>query len=429
MQLAEGAVIRLPDGDREWQVSALLGEGGQGAVYRIEAVDGQERPRALKWYAPHSATPAQREALERLVGWGAPSSDYLWPEQLVDGSDGTFGYTMGLRPAEYCGFGEVLTGRIAAPLSVRLQIAANLAHAYLELHMLGLCYRDISFGNVFVHPVRGDVLICDNDNVGVDGTSVSAVLGTRRFMAPEVIRREVMPSMGTDLHSLAVLIFYLLMFHHPLIGTREFELRGRDGETVLLGTDPVFLFDPDDSRNRPHPAHQPGPALRWQHCPPRLRELFLKTFGPGLHDPARRVRESIWRAQLDQAIDDIVVCARCGQDQMSEGGIRRTCAFCRADIDEIVVLADHSRRLVLNEGTEITAHHVHRDYDRATVWGRVVYDPVRGMWGLENTSAQTWGLRLPDRRAHTVDPGRRAALIDGAEFTMGPRLFRVEVIR
>ena len=44
----------------------------------------------------------------------------------------------------------------------------HLADAFLQLHARGLCYRDISQGNVFVDPQTGDIQICDNDNVGID---------------------------------------------------------------------------------------------------------------------------------------------------------------------------------------------------------------------------------------------------------------------
>ena len=50
-----------------------------------------------------------------------------------------------------------------------------------------------SFGNAFFDPDNGDVLIADNDNVSVDGAGVLGVLGTPRFMAPEVVRGEAVP--------------------------------------------------------------------------------------------------------------------------------------------------------------------------------------------------------------------------------------------
>ena len=69
-------------------------------------------------------------------------------------------------------------------------VGHQLADSFLRLHTEGLCYRDISLGNVCFDPETGDTLVCDNDNVGIDGLSSGAVIGTKRFMAPEIVRRE-----------------------------------------------------------------------------------------------------------------------------------------------------------------------------------------------------------------------------------------------
>ena len=70
----------------------------------------------------------------------------------------------------------------------------------------------------------GEALICDNDNVTIDNSPTSEVLGTSHFMAPEIVRGEALPSTKTDLFSLAVLLFYMFMFHHPLEGKREADI-------------------------------------------------------------------------------------------------------------------------------------------------------------------------------------------------------------
>lgn len=110
----------------------------------------------------------------------------------------------------------------------------ELADGFFQLHAKGLCYRDISFGNVFFHPETGRVAICDNDNVSVDGAGTSGVLGTPRFMAPEIVRGEAEPSTQTDLFSLSVLLFHIFMVHHPLEGKREAAIVERWSTGTLL---------------------------------------------------------------------------------------------------------------------------------------------------------------------------------------------------
>jgi len=95
-------------------------------------------------------------------------------------------------------------------------------------------------------PQGADTLI-PIENVTVDGEGEAFVDGTPRFMAPEIVRGEAKPSTQTDLFSLAVLLFYLFMMHHPLNGKREWEIHCLDLPAMrkLYGTEPVIIFDPN----------------------------------------------------------------------------------------------------------------------------------------------------------------------------------------
>ncbi len=204
--------------------------------------------------------------------------------------------------------------RIAPSFRALTTAGLDLAHSFLQLHAKGLCYRDISFGNVFFEPDTGDILICDNDNVTVDGTASASVLGTPRFMAPEIVRGEALPSSQTDLFSLAVLLFYMFMVHHPLEGKKEASIKCFDlpAMTQLYGVAPVFVFDPADKSNRPVPGYHDNALAYWPLYPQFVRDLFTRSFTDGLRDPQHgRVRESEWRAALVRLRDAIVYCPRC----------------------------------------------------------------------------------------------------------------------
>src|SRR5207302_5201012 len=114
------------------------------------------------------------------------------------------------------------TRRLDMSLEARAAACFEVADSFQQLHAKGLCYQDVNFGAFFVDPLRGSILICDADNITVDG-ELGGVYGTRKFMAPEVVRRETIPSLKTDLYSMAVLFFYILFGWHPLDGRREAE--------------------------------------------------------------------------------------------------------------------------------------------------------------------------------------------------------------
>ena len=152
---------------------AMIGQGGQGYVFEVERPVGE--PLALKWYKQESATTEQHDEMQQLVEFGSPHGRFLWPMSMarVAGEPG-FGYVMQLRDPRYLELSYLLsnTDRDGNPLDVSfastIELCRQLSFSFLRLHARGLCYRDISFGNVFFEPGSGDVLICDNDNVGVD---------------------------------------------------------------------------------------------------------------------------------------------------------------------------------------------------------------------------------------------------------------------
>lgn len=101
--------------------------------------------------------------------------------------------------------------------------AFGAVRGFAALHSLGLCSRDISFGKLLMDPQSKVVAIFDHDNEPVDGETFSGVLGTPRFLAPEILTDGAKPTIQTDLYSLAVLLFCLLVAHRPLEGRREMD--------------------------------------------------------------------------------------------------------------------------------------------------------------------------------------------------------------
>ncbi len=433
--LQPGQVVRAITSGAVCRVEEFLGGGNQGQVYRATlgggVVEGSPEV-ALKWYLPGAATGAQRTTIEGLVQGGPPDRRFLWPVDLAEapGTPG-FGYLMPLRPPRYKGIVDLMKRRTEPTFRTLATAGMHLADSYLQLHARGLCYRDISFGNVFFDPHVGDVLICDNDNVGVDGASRGGVLGTPRFMAPEVVRGEALPSTQTDLFSLAVLLFYIFMVHHPLEGAQETAIKCLDlpAMTRLYGTEPVFIFDPRDERNRPLPGIHDNALSFWPIYPRSLRDLFTRSFTEGLRHPQDgRVRESEWRATLAHLCDAIVYCAGCGAegfydpDALREGGGRAgSCWSCGAALTLPPRIRIGRHVVMLNRDTQLFPHHLdaQRRYDFAQPAAAMAQHPGDPrVWGLKNLSQEKWVITTPDG-ARDVPPGRSVTLASGTRIHFG----------
>jgi eukaryotic-like serine/threonine-protein kinase len=408
--------------------------GGQGEVYRAQWGDGEF---ALKWYYEQSATPEQRCALEVLIDEGTPGDDFLWPEDLADAAGvAGYGYIMQLRPREYKSLNDFVSGKIDASFFVLITAGLGLAKAFRSLHNKGLCYRDISFGNAFVHPASGSVLVCDNDNVATNRSMVGGILGTPDFMAPEVVRMEALPSTKTDLYSLAVLLFYVLCLGHPLVGRRALAIRCWDAAAreVLFGKKPLFIFDPNDTANAAvditgDPTGETGgnALIYWAIYPKFLRSAFLKAFTTGLKEPDRRVTELEWLDTL-AALRDLIFRCACGTPNFYDveavrepGGRSQKCWSCGQEPRAPFRIAFGKRLTMLNADTKLYPHHISdgRAYDFSTPVAEVVRHPKDpGVWGLKNLGGYKWVATLSGG-LRDVDPGRSVPLAVNTKINFG----------
>jgi hypothetical protein len=135
-------------------------------------------------------------------------------------------------------------------------------------------------------------------------------------MAPEVVRGEALPNIESDLYSLATLLFYMFMLHHPLEGKKEREIKCLDppAMTRLYGTDPIFIFDPNDRSNAPVAGEQDNAIAFWPIYPQFLRDRFITAFTDGIRNPQNgRVRESQWRGDMVRLRDAIIYCQACAR--------------------------------------------------------------------------------------------------------------------
>ena len=412
----QGRTLRMVRAGTAVAVGERLGEGGQGVVHAV-TIGGA--PYAAKWYR-YAPSGELRRSIAALVERGRPHRAFIWPVDLVVSDElSGFGYIMPRLESRFSSFAQLVSRPEQPPFRVVISIGRHLVTAFEALHSAGLCYRDISFGNLYVDPDRADVAIIDNDNVGLDGGEVF-VWGTLRFMAPEVVRREAAPSSVTDLHSLAVFLFYLFMHGHPLEGVRtdssySWAPSNHHSETDLalrhFGTEPVFIFDPNDHSNPPRPGDPV--AIWWRLYPKFFRSVFERAFTSGLRDPSGlgRVAEGVWRRALIRLADCVSVC-ECQASVFfdpDDPGLR--CWNCNRVPPRPPLLELPGATVALSQGATLTAHHLSRNRDYDTVVATVENHPVTpGEFVLRNMSTRSWTMTPVGESAKAVDPGRRLGI-------------------
>ncbi|MEE0913147.1 MAG: hypothetical protein U0L76_00995 [Ruminococcus sp.] len=310
-------------------VEKYLAEGGQGEVYVVD-YNGQKK--ALKWYKKGSLgekPDAFYKNIEQNVMRGAPSSEFLWPLDITEWVDGTFGYIMDLRPEGYYEVTEFMLTHVRfSSYKAIIDASMRIVSAFRILHNAGYSYQDLNDGNFFINPKNGKVLICDNDNVAPDGTE-TGIMGKPRYMAPEIVTRKTKPNSLTDRFSMSVIIYILFCLNHPLEGKRYLvPCLTAELQEKLYGSEPLFMMDPQNKDNGPHPMLHKNSIMVWKCLPDYMREIFLKAFSEkAFNKPSARPTEKDWLNVLTRFRSEIVPCS-CGNEVFTEQGMPCKCDSC-----------------------------------------------------------------------------------------------------
>lgn len=229
-----------------------------------------------------------------------------------------------------------------------LHMCIKIARAVRRLHAAGLAHSDLSYNNVLVDPITGSACIIDADELVVPGKYDAGVIGTPDFIAPEVLEtrslpvgdpNKKLPSITTDRHALAVLIYMYLLNRHPLRGGKVWDVDPAKDEELSMGKNALFIEHPTDKTNRVKvkdleksqlPQGNPK-KLPYTICGPYLTALFNRAFIDGLHNPMLRPSAAEWEDALVKTCDLVQPCqnAQCEhQWYVFDNSTKPCCPFC-----------------------------------------------------------------------------------------------------
>jgi serine/threonine protein kinase len=205
-----------------YRIDALLGQGGMSAVYK--ATDPNlKRVVAVKLIHPHLSTDAS--FVLRFESEASAVASLRHPNivQVYDFNNDSGVYYMVLEFIP----GETLQDRMKRlaedgrrlSLEDALRFTLNVSDAMGYAHQRGMVHRDIKPANIMLD-VQGQAILMDFGIVKIMGgeshTSTGAVVGTARYMSPEIIRGEVADH-RSDIYSLGVTLYEMLSGRPPFM--------------------------------------------------------------------------------------------------------------------------------------------------------------------------------------------------------------------
>lgn len=327
----------LLDGTTLEYIPTVIGEGGMKQVYLTA-----DKTSVICLYKDRNAgkDPNRLARLQAILGKYNPTISgqsgqyfkqlFCWPTGIVQSP--SLGVVTPLYPANYffqegvCAEKEKeSTWFVSAKLRNMLpeaerggwiryfQASIVLARAVRRLHLAGLAHSDLSNKNVLLDPTSGQCLVIDIDSLVVPQLYPPDVLGTRGYIAPEVLTtlhlppshpKRQHPSNLTDQHALAVLIYQYLLCRHPLMGPKTYPAASaEEQERLEMGEKALFIEHPHDQSNRPDNIQVPYSALG-----PDLKGLFDQAFIDGLHTPHKRPVAADWEKGLNKTWNMLYPC-------------------------------------------------------------------------------------------------------------------------
>ena len=262
-------------------------------------VDGEEKIAKLM------ARPVSREHLLWLSSQRAPHANMLWVERPFVWDKGMeFGYLTRVFTKDYVPL-HFLFAQKKMTLELALRLMLTYTQAMNNTHRRGLLFP-VCHGaeNCYVDPDIGHLLVGHCEHIVRLGQPLQKPAYRGIYAAPELITDQTaQPTMESNRHFLATLIFRCLFGGHPLEGKKAKKPLTAVDKT-LLGTAPVFVFDPKDRSNAPR-ADQADMVGRWNAAPDHVRELFERAFSrEALLDPSQRPTETDFENMLARYIGE-----------------------------------------------------------------------------------------------------------------------------
>ena len=213
-----------------YELRRMIGKGGMANVY--EAIDKQTRRIvAIKIFKREEVEMLRRFMREAqlMASWQDSLEHHLVPifNYGTGELDNLTHYFIVMPYLE----GGTLRARIRRgplPLAEACHAVQNVATALDYIHRQGIIHRDIKASNVLINGV-GDYFLTDFGIARITGdathlTTTGNVLGTVDYVAPELFELDRKADARSDLYSLGVLLYEMVMGRLPFIAENQIAL-------------------------------------------------------------------------------------------------------------------------------------------------------------------------------------------------------------
>lgn len=344
----------------------------------------------------------------------------------------------------YCSLNELFLGtQRFRSFRTALDAAIRLTDLFCRLHERDGHVRAFRAGDVSIHPESGQLMVLRGD-LGADlpaggrapteeGTPAEERAPAERglaaegetlksweiqYMPPELVSGRREADIFSDRFLLGVLLFRILAGGtHPLAGRRSVRpVMTQEMKRKLYGTEPLFMFDPDNDGNGPDPKLHRETKSVWGILPEWIREAFLQTFGEGgLHNPEDRPGAADWMEGLIRFQNEMVPCD-CGSILFDQGENSLVCSRCGQEIPINYRIRLEERQIPAVRGNRLYRKRAGGGWNPQPAARLVGSHSEPRRMGIQNISGDSWEAVTTKGKVREVQPDDVIPLKDGIVF-------------
>lgn len=216
------------------------------------------------------------------------------------------------------------------------------------IHAKGLCYVDISDGNLMYKEDENgfSASLIDTDNICFSGKGETWM--TKGYGAPEIVTGKSSATIYSDAYSFAVAAFKILTMKHPFMGKKVYDAEDEGWSKTVTkpqnenkdeffddGTYP-WIYDYEDDSNA-YGSREQDMVL---FLNPLLFALFDNTFSAGHNKPELRTPLLRWPKAFAQAADSTIKCKSCGMSYFytNKEDDKYCCPYCSKERGRILLV-------------------------------------------------------------------------------------------
>lgn len=407
--LSKGLVLDAISG-RRIKIKKHIASGGKHDIYDIALSDSKDEC-VLIWYN-HYPSDEMYDNIKMLYEIGCPDEAFLWPIEVTELYEESYGYIVRKMDNSLQSFGDILSGKaIFDTDKARVECSISLITAFIKLYEKNLCYFVFSPDMLWVDCATGKIILTACEMITSEGEQLYKHAYAPRLEAPEIFEGDMVPTKNSNNFSLAIMIYMMWFVGHPFEGIKSLvSCMTYERQKDIYGFGSVFVFDAEDAANKPIKSIHANMIAQWNAAPNFIRDYFAKIFSKkAIGNPDERPNAQSLLDVFLRYRSSLATCS-CGNEVVFDNA-EITCDGCNSKLNATYWLKKQEYELPLLPGKRIIGYQIGEYSNGFEAVVSIVRNPQDStVIGLKNCSENELLVITKSGKEKSISPNEIAPL-------------------